>query len=874
MPTTPEIYPLSFETKIGFTDILSQLEQYCSSSLGQERIARVTASTSHPEIHHALEETGEMMAIYQSGQSLPSLALVDIREGLGRIRPARTYMEEQELVALGDMLGTLHALHHFFTQQSTAGSINDESLVYTYPRLSSLFVGTPTFPKIEQALLQLFDRQGHIKDTASRELLRIRREMQETERSLSGMLQRIVRLARQEGWIEDGVQPAVRDGRLVIPLAPEHKRKIKGIVHDESGTGKTVYVEPVELVEANNRIRELEGEERKEIVRILIEIADRLRPNITHLLKAYDTIAHLDAVQAKARWGLEVEAHIPELSSAPCLEWYGARHPLLLRSLKASGREIVPLDIQLSQEHRILIISGPNAGGKSVCLKTVGLLQYMLQSGLPIPIAEHSKAGIFEHFFIDIGDEQSLEDDLSTYSSHLTNMKHFERHSDERTLILIDEFGGGTEPTIGGAIAEALLEAFNSRGAYGVITTHYQNLKTYAEHTAGLVNGAMLYDRHLMRPLFRLSIGRPGSSFAIEIARKIGLGEHIIQRASDQVGSHYIDMDKYLQDIVRDKRYWEGKRQSIRKEEKRLQEAAESYLRSAEEVEEQRRKIIKDAKAEAERIVQEANARIERTIKEIREAEAERERTQQIRASLKSYTDELQQEAHPDEEERQRAQRQLDKVLRRQEGRKKGGSTSKKGEQEALAKIRRSLSHQLGLGGAEQRETELTEERLTPLSQGDYVRLDGQKLIGTILSIKGKTATIELGAIKMTVELSRLHRASEAKLKEQRALASPSTTPKSSTPSIIDQIHDKRLHFRSDLDVRGMRAAEAVQAVTYFVDDALQLGVPRVRVLHGTGTGALREAIRQYLAGVPAIRRYADEHVQLGGAGITVIDLS
>lgn len=873
MTTSPEIYPLSFKSKIGFSDILAQVEQHCSSSMGRALIGQLSASTSHQAICHTLEEAREMITICQSGQSLPSLTLIDTREALGRIRPARTYMDEYELVQLREMLETLHALHQFFTQLTTVGSIEDESLVYSYPNLSSLFVGTPTFPKIEQALVQLFDTQGHIKDTASRELLRIRRELRETERSLSGMLQRIVRMAKQEGWLEEGIQPAVRDGRLVIPLAPEHKRKIKGIVHDESGTGKTVYVEPVELVEANNRIRELEGEERREIIRILIEISDRLRPNITHLLKAYETIAYLDAVLAKALWAIEIGACIPSISPKPCLEWYGARHPLLLRSLKSSGREIVPLDIQLTEEGRILIISGPNAGGKSVCLKTVGLLQYMLQSGLPVPVAEHSKAGIFNHFFIDIGDEQSLEDDLSTYSSHLSNMKYFDRHSDERTLILIDEFGGGTEPTIGGAIAEALLEAFNNRGVYGVITTHYQNLKTYAEHTPGLINGAMLYDRHQMTPLFRLSIGRPGSSFAIEIARKIGLGEHIIQRASNQVGKHYIDMDKYLQDIIRDKRYWEGKRQSIRKEEKRLQEATEGYLRSTEEIEEQKRKIIKEAKAEAERIVLEANARIERTIKEIREAEAERERTQQIRASLKTYTEELLQEPSSSGEEEERAQRQLDKVLRRQENRKQKGHLSrKKSEQDTLAQIRRSPGSQKEKRPLEEGST--ITSNTTHLSEGDYVRLDDHKVVGKIISIKGKNATIELGAIKMTVEQSRLKKTSIPQNKVQADSKNTSFAPQDAPPSIIDQIRHKRLHFRNDLDVRGMRAAEAIQAVTYFVDDALQLGISRIRVLHGTGTGALREAIRQHLSEVSMVKRYADEHVQLGGAGITVIDLS
>lgn len=866
---TPDIYPAHFEERIGFGEVRAQLSAYCSGSLGRQLVELLTASTEYESTAHALDLTREMISLLRSDRVLPHLGLVDCRSALTRIRPDRTYMEEQELQDLRQMLSALHALYHFFVEETKTGSAQDESLSFTYPMLSRLWMDAPVFPRIEQSLAQLFDLEGRIRDTASRELMRIRRDLRETERSLSGTLQRIMRMARSEGWVESDVQPSMRDGRLVIPISPQHKRKIRGIVHDESATGKTVYIEPVEMVEANNRIRELEGEERREIVRILMEIAGKLRPNITHLLRAYDLMAQMDFVLAKAKWAIEMDAICPHLVAEPVLSWQSARHPLLLRSLRGSGREVVPLDITLDAEEtgRILIISGPNAGGKSVCLKTVGLLQYMVQCGLPVPMAEGSRVGLFGRFFIDIGDQQSLEDDLSTYSSHLTNMKYVERHADARSLILIDEFGGGTEPTIGGAIAQALLERFCDRGAYGVITTHYQNLKTFAEETSGLVNGAMLYDRHLMQPLFRLSIGRPGSSFAIEIARKIGLPEVVIQRATEQVGSHYIDMDRYLQDIVRDKRYWETKRQNIRKEEKKLQDAADRYAQSAEETERARRAILAEARREAERIVREANGQIERTIREIRQAEAERERTQQIRLELREYQQRLKLEDEADQEARQevdaRAQRQLEKLLRRRERKQRGERVQHVGAQV-------HSSARVALADDRAEEPEKANQRSFVV--GDHVRLEGQRGIATVTAVGQREITIALGMIKMNVAPERLQLVSDEDVRRAKSLR---TTPRSDSggQSIIDQIHDKRLHFRSDLDVRGLRAAEAADAVAYFIDDAIQLGMGRVRILHGTGTGALREVIRQYLSGVRGVRRYTDEHVQLGGAGITVVDL-
>lgn len=857
----PELYPHNFEFKIGFSSIREELLGYCSSALGQSIIQNIEATNDYALIVKSLSEVREMINLISSASVLPSLQLVDCRQLLHELRPGGSFLEEEALVDLRHMLISLHDLHKFFTETSTEGDRQDESLSYVYPSLSKLYFDAPTFPKIEQALTSLLDAEGKIKDTASKELRRIRQELRDCERSLSGMLSRIVSNARKEGWIDLDVQPAMRDGRLVIPVQPQHKRRIKGIVHDESATGKTVYIEPVEMVEANNRIRELEGEERREIIRILIEIANKLRPNITHLLRAYELLAYTDAILAKARWARTYEAISPAIVDSPHLEWYSARHPLLMHSLKAQGREVIPLDIKLTEdEGRLLIISGPNAGGKSVCLKTVGLLQYMIQCGLPIPIGETSTVGIFNHFFIDIGDEQSLEDDLSTYSSHLKNMKHFDRYSDDKTLILIDEFGGGTEPTIGGAIAQALLHRFNESRAYGVITTHYQNLKNFAEDTDGLINGAMLYDRHEMRPLFKLSIGRPGSSFAIEIARKIGLPEDVIAEASEIVGSEYIDMDKFLQDIIRDKRYWETKRQSIRKEEKNLQEAAARYTIEAEETEKQRRAILAEARQEARKIVDEANGRIERTIKEIREAEAEREITLGIRQSLKVYQEELEEEIVIDTKAREKAQREVEKLLRRRERKQKG---EKSGQSEAEVAQHFRVATKLA-----KRE----EQKDTTFKVGDYVRLDGQKTVASIISLNAKDATIALGMIKMTVTLDKLRPVSDKEV--TRVQSQQKSSSSSSSKSVIDQIHDKRLHFKQDIDLRGMRVGEGVEAVRYYIDDAIQLGISRVRILHGTGTGALKQAIREYLKTVRGVKRVADEHVDFGGAGITIVDFA
>ena len=543
------IYPQNFEQKIGFDSIRHLLKEKCLSTLGQERVDEMNFSESFKDINEWLEQVMEFMRIIQEEDSFPDQYFFDVRPSLKRIRVEGMYLDEQELFDLRRSLETIRDIIHFLTL--TSNDEEQEKENSPYPALQKLAGDIIVFPQLITRINNILDKFGKIKDNASSELLRIRRELASTAGSISRSLNAILRNAQAEGYVDKDVTPTMRDGRLVIPVAPGLKRKIKGIVHDESSTGKTVFIEPAEVVEANNRIRELEGEERREIIRILTDFSIIIRPQVPAILQSYEFLAEIDFIRAKAHFSIQTNATKPSLEDKQILDWTMAIHPLLQLSLAKHNKKVVPLDIELTKNQRILIISGPNAGGKSVCLKTVGLLQYMLQCGMPVPMHERSHAGLFGSIFIDIGDEQSIEDDLSTYSSHLTNMKTMMKSCNERSLILIDEFGGGTEPQIGGAIAEAVLKRFNEKGTFGVITTHYQNLKHFAEDHEGVVNGAMLYDRHLMQALFQLQIGNPGSSFAVEIARKIGLPEEVIADASEIVGSEYINADKYLQDIVR-----------------------------------------------------------------------------------------------------------------------------------------------------------------------------------------------------------------------------------------------------------------------------------------------------------------------------------
>lgn len=755
-----------------------------------------------------------------------------------RIRVEGLYMDESELFDLRRSLETIRDVVRFLRQTDDE---EDEEAHSPYPALYELAGEVMVFPMLIARINDILDKFGKVKDNASPELLRIRRELAATTGSISRSLNSILRTAQAEGYVEKDVTPTMRDGRLVIPVAPGMKRKIRGIVHDESATGKTVFIEPAEVVEANNRIRELEGEERREIIRILTDFSSVVRPHVPALLQSYEFLAEVDFIRAKALWGMETGSGKPSLEERQVVDWFDAVHPLLQISLAKHGKKVVPLDIELTREQRILLISGPNAGGKSVCLKTVGLLQYMLQCGMPVSMNERSHAGVFRHIFIDIGDEQSIEDDLSTYSSHLTNMKNMMKYCDGQSLILIDEFGGGTEPQIGGAIAEAVLKRFNQKGTFGVITTHYQNLKHFAEDHEGVVNGAMLYDRHEMRALFQLQIGNPGSSFAVEIARKIGLPEDVIADASEIVGSECIQSDKYLQDIVRDKRYWETKRQNIRRREKQMEETIARYERELEELDRSRKEILKKAKEDAGRLLEESNARIENTIRTIKEAQAEKERTREVRQDLADFRRQVEEADKAAMEEK--IARKMDRLREKQERRKE--RKERQGNEPSVQPV----------------------VKVKPIGAGDYVRIKGQTSVGQVMELNGKNAVVMFGLMKTNVKADRLERADAPKQTNTMAKA---TFVSSETQ---DRMYEKKLNFKQDIDVRGMRGDEAVQAVTYFIDDAILVGVSRVRILHGTGSGILRTLIRQYLATVPGVADFKDEHVQFGGAGITVVDL-
>ena len=623
------IYPQNFEQKTGFDKVRRLISDKCLSPLGQERVAEMEFSADYTTVIERLEQTDEFVRILHGEVEFPASFFFDVRYSLKRIRPEGTWLDEKELFDLKRSLQTINDIVRFFRTEE------DEEIAY--PALTALAGDILVFPQLIGKIDSILDKFGKVKDNASPTLAQIRKEISSTMSGISRSLQSILRNAQSEGVVDKDVTPTMRDGRLMIPVAPAFNRKIKGIVHDESASGKTVFIEPEVVVEANNRVRELEGDERREIMKILTEFTNIVRPMVPDILQSYEFMADIDFIRAKALFAEQVKGIKPVVENVQQVDWARAVHPLLYLSLQKQNKQVIPLDITLDEKKRILIISGPNAGGKSVCLKTVGLLQYMMQCGLLIPLHESSRTGIFSSIFIDIGDEQSIENDLSTYSSHLTNMKYFVRNCNEKTIILIDELGSGTEPQIGGAIAEALLDRFNRNRSFGVITTHYQNLKHFAEDTEGIVNGAMLYDRHLMQPLFKLSIGNPGSSFAVEIARKIGLPEDVIADASAKVGSDYIDMDKYLQDIVRDKRYWESKRQNIRQQEKKLEDITSRYEKYLEEVNRQRKEIMREAKAEAQRILAEANARIENTVREIKEAQAEKEQTKLARKALEEF---------------------------------------------------------------------------------------------------------------------------------------------------------------------------------------------------------------------------------------------
>ena len=796
------LYPVNFEHKIGFDSVRSLIDEKCAGSWGVEEAEKMSFSNDFDTIVASLTLINEMMSLITDSNALPVPVVIDLRHQFADTKAEGTFLETKDLIALKKNISTLRELVKFISDADPN----------RFPSLINFVKDTFTFANIEHRIDSIINRFGDVKDNASPNLAQIRRDIIISQNSVSKIMRSVLNKAAEDGLIDKDVTPSLREGRLVIPVSSMNKRRIPGIVHDESATGKTVFIEPTAVVEVNNRIRELENEERREIIRILTEFTNFVRPFYDDILNSCLLVAKIDAIRAKALFSIDIKAIKPYLYSDCRIDWYEARHPLLEKSLTRQGKKIQPLNIRLNKKQRILLISGPNAGGKSVCLKTAGLLQYMLQCGLPIPIHERSNAGIFQSIFIDIGDEQSIENDLSTYSSHLINMKNCIKYSNGKSLLLIDEFGTGTEPQLGGAIAEAVLNRLNTNHVYGIITTHYTNLKHYAAQTDGIVNAAMLYDRNKMQPLFMLSIGTAGSSFAIEIARKIGLPDDVINAASKIVGEEQIDFDKHLQDVARDKRYWEQKRAKIKEEEKKLQSLTEHYDALVQDIKKKEKEIIRNAKEEASQIIKNSNAKIENTIRAIKESAADKNITQTERRELENF------------------KKSLDKQLEKQ--------PSVKQQQD--------------------------------FHKGERVRIKGQNIAGTIDAVNGKTAIVFFGQIKSTVDVSKLEHLTASQLKEMEKY---STNAVANTKKGFD-MRERQLNFSQDIDVRGMRVDEALQAVIYFLDDAQMFNVSRVRILHGTGTGALKSAIRDYLYQSSIVKSFKDEHVQFGGAGITVVDLA
>lgn len=820
------IYPSDFEARIGFDRIRAMIDALCTTASGKEIVEQVTFMTDFGSISQCLAQTDEMRAILVMESTFPTSGYTDINHFLGKIGVIGTFLETHEIADLKRALELLSSLTRFFAETEL------------YPTLKQLTEPIGGFPEIIIEIDRILDKFGKIKDNASPDLQQIRRSLSEKSGQISRRLAQIMRQAQADGIVDADASISIREGRTVIPIAAGNKRKIKGLIHDESATGKTAFIEPIEVVELNNEVRELEYAERREIVKILTSFTDNIRPHSDDLKIAGGYIATIDFIKAKGKLALESDACKPILVEYPHLQIIKGRHPLLEKALKKEHKKIVPLDIKLDAKKHILLISGPNAGGKSVCLKTVGLLQYMMQCGIPIPASANSEMGIFRSIFIDIGDQQSIENDLSTYSSHLTNMKTMLRHADKESLVLIDEFGTGTEPIMGGAIAEAILEKIEAAGVFGVITTHYSNLKYYASSATGIINGAMTFDVQKIEPLFQLEIGKPGSSFAVEIARKIGLPEQIISVAAEKAGSDHVNIERQLREVARDKRYWENKRDKIRIAEKRIDETAEKYQSELEEISNQRAILIKKAKTEAANIVAEANRKIENAIREIRETQANKERTKAVRESIEKFKQDVV-AADSDDMIARKMEQLREKEKRRAERKKERNTENKSGQQPELDSIKPSIS------------------------VGSKVRIGGQESVGEVMAIAGKRATVAFGHIFSTVEMAKLEAASsgEAKKNVRKSNASP----------LNYDTAKRRLDFHTQLDIRGMRANDALAALQTFVDEAIMLGFNQVSILHGKGTGALKQEIRNYLNSQQIVASAKDEHEEFGGAGITIV---
>ena len=795
------IYPERFEQKIGFSHVREAVKGHCISAMGLERVDRMEFGSDKEAIERSLDQTVEFMTLLQNGVPFPVRDYHDLREAFQHIRIPGTSISLEDLFALKPSLNALGYILKF--GQSDARE--------DYPELCALTDGIMVEPIVFSEANRLVDDKGEMPDNASPELAEIRRDIHRKSGGIERRIRQIMSDAKTSGWVDPKAELTIRDGRMVIPVHAGDKRAIKGFVHDESATGQTVYIEPAEIVETSNEIKELEYAERREIQRILTQFTDCNRPSLPDLLKAWDLLGQLDFIRAKALYGQSIGAVKPVIREASCFRWIQARHPVLEQKLKAEGKYIVPLDLNLDEGNRILVISGPNAGGKSVCLKTTGLIQYMLQCGLCVPMHIDSECGLFDSLFIDIGDEQSILDDLSTYSSHLRNMKVLLENADERSLFLIDEFGTGTEPQLGGAIAEAILLELNKKKVFGIVTTHYANLKLLADHHEGIINGAMLFDTKFMQPMYIMVTGKPGSSFAFEIARKIGFPKDILDEASHITGEQHLRFEQQLQQLEVDKKAIRKKERELQVADALLTEVVEKYKRLLSELEAKKKQLMREAAAEAQELIDRANSQIERTIREIKEAQAERERTKEVRQELRKTKEEI-------------------------------VETGKKATEPKKPKPETSVD----------------------LKVGDTVCIDEMEIVGEIVAISDTDATIMFDTVKLRTTPDKLRKVSRAEgRKVQRKWQS----------GIADDLSEKAEHFDLTLDVRGKRAEEALDTVAKYLDEAKLLSIKEVSILHGKGNGILRKLIREYLSRDHDVASFADASLETGGAGITRVTL-
>lgn len=820
------IYPKNFEDRIGFSQIRKKLIGLCRTNDAKRIASEISFLSNYKKLSELLRITEEMRI--SISEIVPSkrfpfefVTEVTLENIIVVLKTEGGHVSIEDALLLRKVILSLENVERFFEEE---GQDNKK----IYPLLAAKIAGIIGLVNVERELGRIFTQTGEIKDSASAPLKEIRDQLRNIGKNLGSAMQRIITQGVSRGILEPDVTPVVREGRLVLPLQPMYKRALGGIVHGESATGRTVFVEPAEMVELNNRVRELELADQHEILNILQNLTVYLREVKDEIINNIKILIDLDFIHAKALLAKEEDCQLPNISDRPQIEWYHAVNPVLRRTLREQNKEAIPLNLHIDRHSRILIVSGPNAGGKSVLLKTVGLVQYMLQCGLLPPVYSNSHFGIFHDIFLDIGDNQSIDDDLSTYSSHLQTMKTFLQKGNPRSMVLIDEFGAGTEPTIGGAIAEAVLVELNNKKCWGVITTHYRNLKQLGENTPGLVNGSMLFDRNEMRPLFMLSYGNAGSSFALEIARKSGLPLSIISRATEIVGQEYVDSDKYLLDINRDRKYWENKRYDIKIKEKKLDELIEKWEKEAESLRDKRKTLIDEARKEAEQLITQANANIEKTIRDIKKSQAEKESTRSARQELEDFRKKLQKEY------------QETSIL-------KPKLPNLKKRKKDAAKTKNEVN------------------TIDSIEIGDFVKLDGKGLSGEVLDINEDKATVIFGTAKIVVDVQRLKPSNERKSQKIGFVSELTSQSRQSEA-------ERRKNFKSEIDVRGMRAEEAVRAVTYLIDDAFQYNIFPVRILHGTGTGALKEAIRNYLLSYRSTLEFHDEDVRLGGAGITVVN--